>query len=155
MQDPHELVKLSDSGLTVADPAEDVRHRDVIDRDGDKIGTVDDLYIDTKERRVRLLDVGSGGFLGIGEQKVLIPIDDITRLDPDHVYINQSRQFVGKGPTYDPRLAPDRTYANTLYSYYGYSPYWAPGYLPPPFPNYPISQAERQTNASREAEAES
>jgi hypothetical protein len=34
----------------------------VVDRGGAGIGEIDDLVIDEEERRVRLLQVGSGGF---------------------------------------------------------------------------------------------
>jgi sporulation protein YlmC with PRC-barrel domain len=58
------LVRLSDTELTVADPAADMRNRKVVDRDGEEIGEVDDLLIDAPEKRVRFLEVASGGFLG-------------------------------------------------------------------------------------------
>lgn len=142
-----ELVKLGESNLTVEDPAEDIRNRDVLDRDGEKIGTVDGLYLDPDERRVRFMEVASGGFLGIGEQHVLIPVDAITRIDQDHVHINQSRQFIASGPTYDPKLVKDTAYWSNLYSYYGFSPYWAPGYFYPPYPFFPESDAELDRDA--------
>ncbi len=55
------LVRLSDSGLALEDLTQDVRGLDVYDEDGDRIGTVKDLYADTEERKVRFLDVGGSG----------------------------------------------------------------------------------------------
>jgi len=66
------LEKLSDSNLTVQDPNADIRGRKVLDKNGDEVGKVDDLMIDDREHKVRLLEVESGGFLGLGETKVLI-----------------------------------------------------------------------------------
>jgi len=57
------LVRLSDTELTIANPAEDIRGRAVVDRDGEDIGEVEDLLIDAQEKRVRMLEVASGGFL--------------------------------------------------------------------------------------------
>lgn len=130
------LVSLGDANMTVADPAEDVRGRSVKDRNGDDIGKVDDLLIDQRDRKVRFMKIGSGGFLGIGEKEVLIPVDTITRIDNDTVYINKTREHVAGGPIYDPAVVND-DYYNNLYGYYGYAPYWAPGYTYPAYPYYP------------------
>jgi sporulation protein YlmC with PRC-barrel domain len=131
------LLKLSDSNLTVADPEEDVRGRKVLDRAGEEVGTVDDLMIDDRENKVRFLRVASGGFLGLGETKFMIPVDAITRIDDDHVYIDQTREKVAGAPRYDPDLMND-AYWGDVYGYYGYGPYWAPGYAYPPYPRYRI-----------------
>jgi sporulation protein YlmC with PRC-barrel domain len=131
---PRSLVKLGDTDMTVADPAEDVRGRAVIDRDGQEIGTVDALLIDDRESKVRFLQVGSGGFLGLGEQKVLIPVSRL--VDPDHVHVDQTRDRVAEAPRYDPDLTYETDYWDGLYGYYGYTPYWAPTYAYPAYPYY-------------------
>lgn len=126
----HALTRLSDSDLTILDPAEDVRDRAVLDRDGEQIGTVDALFVDTEEGRVRFLDVGSGGFLGIGEQHVLLPVDAVTSVTDSAVRVDLARSRVAEAPGYDPDLGalPD---TDSLYGWYGYSPYWATGYAYP------------------------
>lgn len=135
------LVRLSDTKLTVADPAEDIRDRNVVDRNGDEIGDVNDLFIDDREKRVRFLEVASGGFLGLGEKKVLLPVDAITRISDDTVYVNQTRQHVAGAPDYDPDLihedAGEGSYYGNVYRHYGYTPYWGPGYMYPGYPYYP------------------
>jgi sporulation protein YlmC with PRC-barrel domain len=133
----HRLVKLGDTDLTVADPAEDVRGRKVYDKNGDEIGKVDDLMIDKETNKVRFLAMESGGFLGIGEHHFLIPVDAITRVTSDGVYIDQTKEQIAGAPRYDPAVVPTDTYWNDLYGYYGYSPYWAPGYVYPAYPYYP------------------
>jgi len=130
------LVKLGDTDLTVADPAEDVRGRRVADRNGDEIGTVDALMTDERENRVRFLRVGAGGFLGLGERKFLIPVDAVTRVDRDHVHVDQTRERVVGSPAYDPDLTYDDVYYDDLYGYYGYAPFWGPGYVYPTYPYY-------------------
>ncbi|HEV2106861.1 MAG TPA: PRC-barrel domain-containing protein [Thermomicrobiales bacterium] len=129
------LHKLSDSEMTVADPAEDVRGRDVKDRAGEDVGHVEDLLIDD-DAKVRYLRVASGGFLGIGEHTFLIPVDAITRIDNDHVHVDQTREHLSGTPAYDPDLTYDEGYYTNLYGYYGYAPYWSPGYRYPGYPFY-------------------
>jgi len=134
------LRRLSDTELTVADPAEDIRDRKVVDRDGEELGEVDDLLIDERDKRVRFLEVASGGFLGIGEKKFLLPVEAITRISEDTVYVNQTRQHIVGAPAYDPDLIHEDAgegYYGDVYKYYGYPPYWGPGYTYPPYPYYP------------------
>lgn len=122
------LRKLSDSGQTVANAAEDIRGRKVKDKDGKDLGTVDDLLIDDQERKVRFLRVEHGGFLGVGETKSFIPVDAITEITGDDVHINHSRDHVAKAPRYDPKLVDDNAYYGSIYGYYGYVPFWGAGY---------------------------
>lgn len=129
------LIKLSDSNLTVADPAEDVRGRKVLDAARDEIGHVDDLLIDDQEHKVRFLRVASGGFLGLGESTFLLPIDAIKSIDDEHVHIDQSRERVAGAPRYEPDLEDDSYYDN-VYGYYGYAPFWGMGYMYPRYPYY-------------------
>jgi sporulation protein YlmC with PRC-barrel domain len=136
MQQAASLHKLGDTGWTVADPAEDVRGRKVVDRVGEDIGTVDGLFVDDRERKVRFLRVAAGGFLGLGETKFLIPVEAVMRVTDDAVHVDRTRPQVTAAPRYDPDLVEQRTWAD-VYGYYGYPPYWVSGYVYPPFPYYP------------------
>ena len=134
------LHQLSDSKLTVADEAEDVRGRKVLDKAGEDVGTVDDLMIDDREKKVRFLRVVSGGFLGLGDTTFLIPVDAITRVTADAVYIDHTREHVAGGPGYNPEMITDLSHLSSVYDHYGYPPYWTPGYM---YPVYPWYQAIR------------
>ncbi|WP_100447052.1 PRC-barrel domain-containing protein [Glycomyces xiaoerkulensis] len=131
------LVRLGDTDLTVANEADDVRGLKVFDPRGNEVGKVDSLLIDRGERRVRFLEVGSGGFLGMGKRQVLIPVDAVTGVDDDNVYINRERAHVAAGPGYDPELAPEpeRGYLEDVYGHYGVVPHWGSGYI---YPGYPF-----------------
>lgn len=128
------IVRLSDTRLKVADRAEDVRGRQVVDSAGEEIGRVHDLLLDERESKVRFLEVASGGFLGLGETKFLIPVDAVTSISAEAVRINQTRLWVAGGPRYDPELV-NQDYYRDVYGYYGYAP-WAPGYVYPRYPHY-------------------
>lgn len=132
------LTTLSDASLTVANPAEDVRGRTVLDRNGEDIGNVDDLLIDDRENRVRFLRVAHGGFLGIGESHFLVPVDAVTRIDENHVHIDRDRGNLAEAPGYSPELAQEQDYYTGVYGWWGYTPYWTPGYTYPPYPARPV-----------------
>lgn len=101
------LKRFSDlSGFAVADDDPDVRGWDVVAADGQVIGEVDDLFVDTEHMKVRELDVDIKG----GEH-VTVPVE---RVEVDH----RSRQVRIPGYTegaygrqsseYDTRGAGDR-----------------------------------------------
>jgi len=134
------LLRLGDMNLTVANPSEDIRGRKVIDQAGEELGSVDDLFVDDREKKVRFLQVASGGFLGLGATTFLIPVDAITRIEEvaeGTVHIDRTREHVAGAPRYDPELAQPPDYYSDLYGYYGLPPYWGAGYLYPRFPYYP------------------
>jgi sporulation protein YlmC with PRC-barrel domain len=136
----HALLRLNESGLTVADENADVRGRKVFDSAGEEIGKVEDLLIDEDEHRVRFLQLGAGGFLGLGEHRFLIPVDAVTRLTPDAIYVGRTREHVAGGPRYDPELVRDDSEPNYegIYAYYGVPPFWLAGYRYPTYPYFRI-----------------
>jgi sporulation protein YlmC with PRC-barrel domain len=107
-----------------------------VDNNGEDLGKVEDLLIDDQENKVRLLRVGEGGFLGIGKQHYLIPVDAIASIDPERVHINRDRSRLADVPAYDSDLADDPAYYASLYGWWGYAPYWGPGYTYPGYPHY-------------------
>lgn len=120
------LVPLSETDIVVTDPAEDIRGYTVVDQAGEEIGRVDDLLIDTEEKKARFMQVSSGGFLGFGSTTLYIPLDAITDIEDEIVHINQTREHVNNAPHYDPKLSNDR-YLDGIYRYYGYPPFWGVG----------------------------
>ncbi len=101
------FVKLSDSDFVLENPEQDIRGKDVYDVDGEQIGSVDDLYIDRQEREARFLEVGTGGFLGIGEKHLLIPVETITEVGETRVTFEPGRtEKVAEPPPFDTAVAP-------------------------------------------------
>lgn len=125
------LLALKDSDLRLTHAEDDVRGLTVVDAQGDPIGEVDDLVVDEEERRARFLVVASGGFLGLGETKRLVPVDAVTAVD-DLVHLQSSRDEVHGTLEYDPELEPWPDLGE-VYSAYGYTPFWGPGYISPSF----------------------
>ncbi|PRY10060.1 PRC-barrel domain-containing protein [Kineococcus rhizosphaerae] len=121
------LTGLSDSGRTVADPAQDVRGLTVRDTSGEELGKVADLMVDAEADQVRMLRIEHGGLLGIGAETLLLPVEAVVTIADDEVIVDQTRDRVASAPAYEPELADQTGYYDNLYGYYGYTPYWAPG----------------------------
>lgn len=130
------LIKLSDTDETVAHSDEDIRGHTVKDTNGEDIGKVSDLLIDQAERKVRLIEVASGGFLGIGQDTTFIPVDAITGITDNEVRLQQTRERVASAPVYDPDLVAERDTYTGIFDYYGYGGYWVPRYEYPAYPHY-------------------
>src|SRR5918995_3264128 len=114
------LIKLRDSDLPREANARALLDHDVYDGDGEKIGTVKDLYLDTEDKDVRFLDVGAGGFLGFGEKHFMVPMEVVTDTSGGKVTIEQSRQKVEGSPQLDTKGVPEDAYQQEVYDYYGH-----------------------------------
>ncbi|MBI1762751.1 MAG: PRC-barrel domain-containing protein [Acidobacteria bacterium] len=130
------LIRMSDSNLTFADGAQDIRRRKVVDSNGEELGKVDDLFVDQGEEKVRFLEISAGGFLGLGDTKFLLPVDAITSVKADELRIDRTRAHVAGAPRFSPELV-DARFLTNIYEYYGYEPYWGAGYTSPRYPYYP------------------
>jgi sporulation protein YlmC with PRC-barrel domain len=130
-----ELVKLRDTDLVVGDASQDIRGRKVLDRHGEEIGHVSDLFIDPDQRKVRMLEIRTGGFLGFGERHALLPVEALTRVTAHDVHVNETRERVAASPVYDPALIPepDAHAWEPFYGYYGLPPYWTGAGVYPDF----------------------
>jgi uncharacterized protein YrrD len=116
------MAKLSQTGRTVADPAQDIRGRRVRDVDGEDVGTVDDLLVDNGSGKVRFLRVGHGGILGFGRIVAYLPVELVVSADEAGVRIDSTREHVAPG--YDPLLVPEQEIFESLYEHGGYTPFW-------------------------------
>lgn len=133
------MVRLQDSTLRIADPADDVVGMTAVDPEGRRLGEVDDLVIDETHRRARLLVVASGGLLGLGRFERLVPIEMITRVD-DRVHVDRDHNAIRAEAVqpqpgdegFDPRLVESPAYAD-VYADYAVTPFWGLEYVTPYF----------------------
>jgi sporulation protein YlmC with PRC-barrel domain len=115
------LTRLSDSEFILEDRTQDIRGLDVYDTNGEEIGIVEGLYVDEEERKVRFLDVGAGGFLGLGEKHFLVPVEIVVEVNETGVVVYESRQKVVDSPLFDTSVVPQAPYQRDIYDYYGYA----------------------------------
>ncbi len=115
------LVKLSTSDFQPEATWQDIRGFDAYDNNGEKIGTVEDLYFDREAHVARFLDVSAGGFLGRGKKHLLIPVEEFTRdvSEEGRVKVNHDRDKVLGSPEFDPDVVPATDLQHSVYGYYG------------------------------------
>jgi putative membrane protein len=72
----------------------------VVNANGDEVGEIEDLVLDQNQTHYAVLSVG--GFLGIGDKKVAIPLEDL-QLGEDEVYLMTSatEEQLEQMPEYD------------------------------------------------------
>jgi sporulation protein YlmC with PRC-barrel domain len=118
------LVRMGESSFVPANLEDDVRGKDVHDPEGQSIGRVEDLYIDRKEREVRFLEVGAGGFLRIGEKRFLVPVEEVVEVAEEWVAIEPGRTEKVEGPApFDTKVAPPPTAEERRAEDYASPPY--------------------------------
>lgn len=117
------FVRLRDTGRTVADYRMDLRRRTVLDANGQEVGRVTALIIDTAVHHVKFLQVSFGGFLGMGRKTTFIPVDLIAHTSPTTVTIDRSGQMISSGPTYDPEFIDDIALFEKIWNYYKVPPH--------------------------------
>ena len=125
-----ELDRLGLSGLSAADIEnldEDLIGRTVYDRMGEAIGTVQEILIQPRLLRAEFLVVAWGGILGIGRQVRLVPMEAVSRIESEGVYLDRDRELVTSAPSYDDHLSDEdaELHYAAVYDLYGLTPYWA------------------------------
>jgi len=116
------LTKLSETDLRLEEPWHDIRGLDVYDITDEKIGSVEDLYVDRETRLASYLVVSAGGFLGIGKKHFLIPVEEVSRdVGEDRVTVTQNREKVLNSPEFDLDVGvPDPDLQRAIDAYYGH-----------------------------------
>ena len=98
----------------------------------ENLGKVESLMIDVSEGRVLYAVLSFGGFLGMGEKRFPIPLDQISfRIDEkgclQRCILDIDKETLKNAPGFDKDRLPshaDRTFATSVYSYYGSMPWW-------------------------------
>ena len=100
----------------------------VINREGEKLGSIDEIMLDVPMGRIAYAVLSSGGFLGVGDKLFAIPWGALT-LDTDNkcFILDVSKERLEKAPGFDkdhwPSLA-DQSWASNVHRYYVTQPYW-------------------------------
>jgi len=91
-----------------------------VDADGDKIGTIEGLYLDRHTGEPAWATVKTGLF---GMKSSFVPIHDAEQIDDDHVRVPVDKEQVKDAPkiTADGDLDPEQE--RRLYEYYGRTDY--------------------------------
>ena len=105
-----------------------VEGTNVYGRDGDKMGSVDDLLIEKRSGQVKDAILSVGGFLGMGSERHSLPWSKLNydtelggyRLDVTQDQLKDAPRFAEN----DRDRAYDRDYQTQVYDYWEVAPYW-------------------------------
>ena len=101
----------------------------VKNRQGENLGDLKEIMVDTNSGRVAYAVLSFGGFLGLGDKYFAIPWDAFTVNTSDETLIlNVDKERLENAPGFDKDNWPsgaDHDYLTSIYDYYQYEPYWA------------------------------
>ena len=99
-----------------ADDIQDWKDRSVVDRDGDKIGTLEGLYYDTATEQPTFASVQVGI---VGRRRLtFVPLDG-ARVAPDHIRVMVDKNTVKDALTIDTDGALTAAQEPELFAHYG------------------------------------
>ncbi len=99
----------------------------VYDRQGEKLGKIENFMVDKRTGRAEYAVLSFGGFLGIGDDHYPIPWSKLD-YDPDKggYVVDLDRDKLKAGPNYRAGEEPawDRDYDRNVFDYYGVPATW-------------------------------
>jgi PRC-barrel domain len=95
---------------------------------GEDLGKIEEVMIDTELGRVAYAVLSFGGFWGLGDKWAPVPWDAVA-LQPDQkvLLLQIEQEKIPKAPNFEPTPLPDlanRSWGAVIHTYYGYPPYW-------------------------------
>jgi len=94
----------------------------VINLEGERIGTIDDLVIDIDTGNLVYAAIKSGGFMGFGEKLFAVPWQSLTAVPADGIFIlDQSKAKLEKASSFDANNWPDvgaKSWGTAIYEFY-------------------------------------
>lgn len=99
----------------------------VVNFEGEDLGKIEELMIDTDDGRINYAVLSFGGFLGIGDKLFAIPFQSL-RLDTENrqFVFNVDKERLSNAPGFDKHDWPTMTHewGEEIHRYYGVTPYW-------------------------------
>jgi sporulation protein YlmC with PRC-barrel domain len=100
----------------------------VCNADGEELGEIKEIMLDTETGRVAYAVMSFGGFLGMGDKLFAVPWAAL-RLNPNtqRFVLNVERERLERAPGFDKAKWPmmaDLAWAAEIHSYYRTAPYW-------------------------------
>lgn len=103
---------------------------DIVDREGNKLGTLKEIMIDLDRGEVAYAVLSRGGVAGIGEKLFAVPwVLFEVDTDREQLILDVEEDVLENSPGFDPDNWPqfsDVEWGTTIHEHYGVVPYWGP-----------------------------
>lgn len=100
----------------------------VVNSQGENLGDIKDLMIDTDQGRVAYAVLEFGGFMGMGSKLFAVPLSAMQVDTENHRFVfDQPKEKLKNAPGFDKDHWPsfsDRKWGSEVHQYYGVQPYW-------------------------------
>jgi len=108
--------------------ASDCMGMPVVNQNGEKLGEIQDLAIDTDQERVAYAVLSFGGFLGMGDKWFAIPATALTLpANREHFVLAMDKDRLKNAPGFAADRWPqmgDSTWESGIHKFYDQQPYW-------------------------------
>ncbi len=97
--------------------------------DGEHLGDIKEIMIDTETGRVAYAVLGFGGAFGVGDKLFALPWTALRShlTEPSSFVLNTTKERLKDAPGFDKSNWPDfadRKWGGSIYDYYQIKPYW-------------------------------
>lgn len=100
----------------------------VVNRQGEDVGHIEDMMIDLSTGRILYMVLSFGGILGIGNKLFAVPFDSLTIDQKNETFVmDVDKERLKNAPGFDKDnwpTASNKDFQNEVYSYYSVEPYW-------------------------------
>ena len=109
-----EVVRLDDFEGEIEEDWQNARGSKVLDKNGEEVGTVEELYVWEAPSTVHLIGVDGD------ERNFLIPSHAVTNVDDDRVKLELGKGKLMESPEFESDDVPDPETRRAAFGYYGY-----------------------------------
>ncbi len=108
--------------------AEDLEGMKIKSAQGEELGEIEQLLVDTQEGRIGYVIVSSGEILGMAGEKYIVPFSALTLDQQQKAFtLQMDAEKMKQAPKGDIQQAIDREKGLEIHQFYGASPYWEEG----------------------------
>ena len=108
------------AGTLIGDPVKNA--------EGEKLGELKEIMLDTERGQVAYAVLDFGGFMGLGDKLFAVPWQAFTVNEDDHkLILNVDKETLKNAEGFDKNNWPDTTnldWGRKIHQHYGYTPYW-------------------------------
>jgi hypothetical protein len=93
----------------------------VLDAEGERVGRVEDVYVDEEDDQARYLGIDNGWF---GSRLVVVPVDEVRPQGADDVVVAYTRAELEAAPRYEAEDSLTIAREEEICGHYGRTPHW-------------------------------